>query len=73
MVIMFEYGHFHKGGYMNELETALLGVINASQLPFEVKLYVVRHIYEIMNFKYENLLLQSQIPKKEESEVKPDE
>lgn len=54
---------------MEELEKALSDVFNASQLPFEAKRYVLKHLYVVVDLNYQ-LEIEKQKPKQE---GKPDE
>ena len=57
---------------MEEFENALIELINANELPFEAKWYVVRHVNSIVETEYRK---QKEIyqQKQKESEVTPNE
>ena len=44
---------------MDELEKALIDVLNASQIPFEAKLYVLKHVHGIAENEYKRLLMEN--------------
>lgn len=57
---------------MEELEKAIIEVINQRNMSFTEIRYVLKHVLEIVDLQYQNALLKEQIAKSE-SEVKPDE
>ena len=44
---------------MDELEKNLVDVLNASQIPFEAKLYVLKHVYGLAENEYKRLLMEN--------------
>lgn len=57
---------------MEELERELTQLIQNNPLPWEVKRYVVKHVFTLVDDAYKIKALELQIPPKE-SEVKTDE
>ena len=44
---------------MEELEKQLVDVLNASQIPLEAKLYVMKHVYSLAENEYKRLLMEN--------------
>ncbi|MBP5598114.1 MAG: hypothetical protein J6Y02_22285 [Pseudobutyrivibrio sp.] len=56
---------------MENLEKKLIDAFNESQIPFEAKRYVVKHVLEVVNHEYDKqmaLMSQKESEKKEETE-----
>lgn len=45
---------------MEEFEKQLLDVFNASPIPLEAKLYVMKHVYGLAENEYKRLLTESE-------------
>lgn len=45
---------------MEEFEKQLLNVFNASPIPLEAKLYVMKHVYGLAENEYKRLLTESE-------------
>ena len=58
---------------MENFENQLIDVINANQLPFEAKWYVVRHIYELVNNEYHKQMGLVAHTQAEEQKTEPQE
>ena len=43
---------------MEELEKQLVDVLNASNIPLEAKLYVMKHVYSLAEGEYKRLLME---------------
>ena len=43
---------------MEELEKMLLDALNASNIPLEAKLYVMKHVYSLAEGEYKRLLME---------------
>ena len=43
---------------MDEFETTLINLFNESQLPFEAKRYVLKHVYNMVDAKYQAEMLK---------------
>lgn len=54
---------------MNDFEKALLTTINNSDLPLEAILYVMRHVYGLVDAKYQEALKQMEQTTSDESGV----
>lgn len=50
---------------MDELEKQIIDVLNENQLPLEAKRYVVKHIFEVLNYE---LAVRTEQPKTEPQE-----
>ena len=44
---------------MEELEKMLLDALNASNIPLEAKLYVMKHVYSLAESEYKRLLMEN--------------
>ena len=44
---------------MEELEKQLLDVLNESKIPFEAKVYVLKHVHSIAEAQFKQLLTES--------------